>query len=99
MKIYFVPVFGFSRLGCKLFFSGALTFIQKEFMILSMATKTTSANLISIKEAAARLDVSLVTLYKWLNARPPEISYVEIGGDRFVPELEVERIKRDRNQK
>ncbi len=57
------------------------------------------ANLISIKEAAERLGVAKSTVYIWMNSNPPEISFVEIGGDRFIPELEVERLKRERNQK
>lgn len=58
-----------------------------------------SAELISVKEAAQRLGVSLVSVYAWMNANPPEISYVDVAGVRCIPETEVERIKRKRNGK
>ena len=47
------------------------------------------------RDAANELGVHFTTLYRWVKSN--KIVYVTFGGSIFIPVLEVERIKKERN--
>ena len=50
-----------------------------------------SADLLSIKDAATELDISRMTLYRWVESG--KIQAVQVGSQRAIPKAEIERLK------
>jgi len=53
-------------------------------------------DVLSVREAAKELGVHYVTLYRWVQAN--DVVYITFGGTIFIPVLEVERLKKERNK-
>ena len=49
-----------------------------------------------VREAAIEVGVHFTTLYRWIKAG--EVAFVAFGGTVFVPFIEVERLKREKNK-
>lgn len=53
-------------------------------------------DVLSGRDAANAIGVHFTTIYRWVQKR--EIVYVTFGGSIFIPVLEVERLKKERNK-
>jgi excisionase family DNA binding protein len=53
-------------------------------------------DVMSGRDAANEMGVHFTTLYRWVKAN--KIVYINFGGNIFIPVLEVERVKRERNK-
>ena len=54
-------------------------------------------DVLSARDAAREIGVHFTTVYRWVLAR--DIVYITFGGCTFIPVLEVERLKREKNKK
>ena len=65
-----------------------------------MAMRTTQdlqpGDVLSVRDAAKEIGTHYVTLYRWVTAR--KVVFITFGGNIFIPVLEVERLKRERNK-
>lgn len=62
-----------------------------------MSKKMQRGDVVSIRDAANEIGVHFTTIYRWIEKG--EIVYIQFGGNYFVPVLEVERLKKERNEK
>ena len=53
-------------------------------------------DVLSGRDAANEIGVHFTTLYRWV--KDSKIVYIIFGGNIFIPVLEVERLKRERNK-
>lgn len=51
---------------------------------------------LSVRDAAREIGTHFTTLYRWVEAN--KVVYITFGGNIFIPVLEVERLKRERNK-
>lgn len=56
-----------------------------------MEIKVTTADLVSVAEAAKQLGLARYTIYRWVDAG--KILAVRLGGILFIPKSEVQRLK------
>lgn len=59
--------------------------------------KLEPGDVISARDAANIIGVHFTTIYRWIEKN--EIVYIKFGGSFFIPVLEVERLKKDRENK
>ena len=52
---------------------------------------------LSVVDAAAEIGVHFTTLYRWIEAG--EVSFVSFGDTLFIPVIEAERLKKEKNRK
>ena len=63
-----------------------------------MTVKTLQpGDVLSARDAAREIGVHFTTVYRWVQAG--DIVYITFGGSIFIPALEVERLKREKNKK
>jgi hypothetical protein len=56
-----------------------------------------TGKLVSVINAAKRLRVTKMTIYRWARAKPPRINSKEHDGFLFIPEEEIDRVEKERN--
>ena len=59
-----------------------------------MEIKITTADLVSVAEAAKQLGLARYTIYRWVDSA--KIVGIKLGGINFIPKSEVERLKQER---
>jgi len=62
-----------------------------------MVTTTNPGDVLSVRAAAKETGIHFTTLYRWV--RDEQIVYITFGGSIFIPVLEVQRLKREKNRK
>ncbi|GAJ21111.1 unnamed protein product, partial [marine sediment metagenome] len=59
----------------------------------NMEIKVTTADLVSVAEAAKQLSLARYTIYRWVDAG--KIIGIKLGGIIFIPKSEVARLKNE----
>jgi len=59
--------------------------------------KVVTDDFVTVPEAAKQLEKPKMTLYRWIRAN--KLIAVTFGGILFIPESEIERLKKERNNK
>ena len=65
-------------------------------MTAQISKQLQPGDVLSARDAANKIGVHFTTIYRWV--QKSEIVYINFGGSIFIPVLEVERIKRERNK-
>ena len=66
-------------------------------MVSSEVKTLQPGDVLSARDAAREIGVHYTTVYRWVQSG--DIVYVTFGGSIFIPVLEAERIKREKNRK
>jgi len=59
-----------------------------------MEIKITTADLVSVAEAAKQLGLARYTIYRWVDER--KVVAIRLGGILFIPQSELERLKNEK---
>jgi len=59
----------------------------------SREIRVTTSDLVSVQDAAKELGRPRLTIYRWIDAG--KIISIRLGGIKFIPKSEVERLKKE----
>ena len=63
-------------------------------MVMEAPRTMQKGDVVTVRDAANDLGIHYVTLYRWVEAG--KVVYIRFGGILFIPVLEVERLKREK---